>query len=310
MTNRPDRGRPPDVFLIGVPRSGTTSLYHGLSQHPRIFVADLKEACFTCPDIDPGTRRTPTRWLYDQDEYLGLFAGAGEDQLIVEGCIYNIYSPEAPGRIRQLNDGARILAQLRDPIEQMYSNHALKVIMRDTPSDSFEEALAIQDGLRNGRTFQPLNMGDYDLRDKAIVSFGLQRFLEEFGRDRIHITYFDDFARDSHAVYGSVFRFLGVAPTFIPQVAAMVPNRVARWSALNRAMGSPRLIAGAKRLVPGPLHGAARRAAATTFRLNRRRQARPALDRALRDRLRAEFRPEVHRLSELVGVDLVARWWS
>ena len=47
--------RPPDVFLIGVPRAATTSLYEALGRHPQIYAPALKEACFTCPDVDPRT---------------------------------------------------------------------------------------------------------------------------------------------------------------------------------------------------------------------------------------------------------------
>ena len=309
----PEALRPPDVFLIGVPRAATSSLYHGLRQHPLIFGSDDKETCYTCVDVDPGERRAPTLWFYDAADYLETFAGAQPDQLILEGCTYNVYSAAAPGRVRELNPSARFLIQLRDPVEQMYSNHALKVIMRDTPADNLQQAIVIQDAARNGRpawSEPPSNMSDYDLRDKAIVSFGLARFLAAFGRDRIHVTLFEDFARDQSAVFRSAFDFLGVDATFEPTVDVMVPNRVARWSALNRAMGSSSVISTAKRVVPRQLHSGARRAVSKAFRLNRRVVARQPLDPELLDQLRTDFQPEVDRLSELVGMDLARRWWS
>lgn len=305
--------RPPDVFLIGVPRAATTSLYHGLRQHPRIYGSDDKETCHTCVDVDPGERRVATLWLYDASDYLRLFVNAQSDQLILEGCTYNVYSAAAPGRVRELNPSARFLIQLRDPVEQMYSNHALKVIMRDTPADDLQAAIALQDIARHGRpawSEPPSTMADYDLRDKAIVSFGLTRFLAAFGRDRIHVTLFEDFARDRSAVFRSAFDFLGIEPTFEPSVDVMVPNRVARWGALNRAMGSSGVISTAKRVVPRRLHSGTRRAVSKAFRMNRRVVTRQPLDMELRDRLRTDFKPEVDRLSELVGLDLAHRWWG
>jgi hypothetical protein len=262
-------------------------------------------------DIDPGDRRSATLWFTDLAPYLATFADAQSDQRILEGCTYNVYSPQAPGRIRELNGDARFVIQLRDPVEQMYSNHALKVIMRDTPDDDFERALAFQDAKRGRPLWSepPATMASYDLRDKAIVSFGLARFIDAFGRERIHVTTFDDFARDPIHVFRSIFAFVGVDKSFEPRVEVMVPNRVARLKALNRTMGSPRVIAAAKSFVPRQLHGGARRAASRIFRLNRRVTARPPMSAQLRDRLRADFQPEVERLSDLVGIDLADRWW-
>lgn len=302
-------GRPPDFFLVGVPRAATTALYEALRQHPQLFLPQLKEACYACREFDGGLRRTQTRYFHDRAEYLALFAPARAEQLIGEGCIYNIYSARAPREIRDLNQAARILVQLRDPVEQMYSNHALKLIMRDIPEDRFADALAAQERRRAGRPGTPEGIVDYDLRDKATVATCVERFIDMFGRDRVHVSLIDDFGTDPQAVMGAVFDFLGVSSAFEPHIGVYVPNRVARVDRLNRAMGSRRLIDRAKRLVPDFLHPVARSLAATAFRINRRRADREPLDPVLRERLREEFRPEVERLSQLVGIDLRARWW-
>lgn len=304
------RVRVPDFFLIGVPRAATTSLYYGLGDHPRIFAPSLKEACFTCTDIDPGVRRTPTRWFEDRADYLEQFSAARADQIIGEGCIYNVYSREAPARIRELNPSARMIIQLRDPIDQMRSNHALKLIMLDLDDRDFARTMRSQAAARVPGAPRPTNMGEFDLRDKATVSGGLARFIEEFGRARIHVNLYDDFARDPVAAFRATFRFLGVDDSHSPPVRQMVPNRTTLSDSLNRAMGEPRVVGAAKQLVPRPLHPVARRVAHIGYRFNRRRVSRDPIDGDVLDELRAEFRPEVERLSELVGQDLVARWWA
>jgi hypothetical protein len=302
--------RAPDFFLIGVPRAATTSLYYGLRQHPGIFAPDLKEACFTCPDLDPGTRRVQTRWIYDRDEYLDLFRAARPDQLIGEGCMYNVYSPAAPAMIRALSPGAKLLVQLRDPVEQLRSNHALKIIMLDTEHEDLGEAIAVQDDAQRDRKEPPVNMRDYGLRDKATVGPGLARFIAEFGRDRVHMSLYEDFASDPASVFRSIFAFLGLDVPFAPGVEVMVPNRRSRSRRLNKVMGSVDVVERAKRLVPARLHPAARRLAMMGFRLNRRRATRDPIDSELLARLREDFRPEVELLSDLTGRNLVERWWG
>ncbi len=301
--------RPPDVFLIGVPRAATTSLYDALGQHPEVSATDPKEACFTCPELDPGTRRTAA-WFTDRAAYLSKFQDARPEQRTVEGCMYNIYSEHAPRRITDLNPEARILVQLRDPVEQMRSNHGLKLIMLDIADDDFGRTVAAQLARRNGRTQPPTNMRDYDLRDKATVGVGLRRFIDHFGRERVHVTLYEDFATDAAATMRSVFDFMGVAESFVPEVRRLAPNREARSDRLNRTMGSPSVAGRAKRVVPARLHPAARALAGFAFRMNRRSAARPPADRFVVSRLRDEFRPEVTLLSELVGRELATVWWD
>ena len=302
--------RVPDAFLIGVPRSGSTSLYHGLAAHPQIFAPDLKEICFTCPDIDPGTRRSRTKWVYDRADYLSNFAAARPNQVIVEGCIYNIYSPKAPTLVNELNPNALALVQLRDPIDQMRSNHAMKLVNVDLHDPDFARTLATQAVARGGRTEVPPNFGDYDLRDKAKVSTGLARFVEVLGRERVHVNLYEDFAADPAAVFRATYRFLGVDEAFEPPVRQLVPNQTPWSKRLNRAMASGRVIDLTKRMVPDRLHPAAHRLAAAAFRANRRIVSRGPLPPDLEAQLREEFRPEVDRLSALVDRDLAARWWG
>ncbi|MFP3938560.1 MAG: sulfotransferase [Phycisphaerae bacterium] len=45
--------RKPNFFIIGAPKCGTTALHHYLSEHPRVFMSQPKEAGFLCADI-PG----------------------------------------------------------------------------------------------------------------------------------------------------------------------------------------------------------------------------------------------------------------
>ena len=36
----------PNFFIVGVPRSGTTSLYHYLKQHPQVFISRIRSRGF------------------------------------------------------------------------------------------------------------------------------------------------------------------------------------------------------------------------------------------------------------------------
>jgi hypothetical protein len=41
----------PNVFPVGAGKSGTTSLYHYLRQHPQIFMSPIKEPCYFASEV-------------------------------------------------------------------------------------------------------------------------------------------------------------------------------------------------------------------------------------------------------------------
>ena len=69
--------RTPDLFIVGAPKSGTTSLYEYLKGHPDVFMSVVKEPCYFSRDLaldDSGNFL-----VYERDEklYYDLFAEAG-----------------------------------------------------------------------------------------------------------------------------------------------------------------------------------------------------------------------------------------
>jgi hypothetical protein len=76
----------PDFLIVGAGKSGTTSLYHYLRQHPQIFMPEIKEPKFFA------FAETPTSFVYPKgttiiwnfDEYKSLFEPAREDQKLGE----------------------------------------------------------------------------------------------------------------------------------------------------------------------------------------------------------------------------------
>ena len=42
----------PNFFIVGTPKSGTTSLFHYLQEHPEVFIPSLKEPhFFSSPEV-------------------------------------------------------------------------------------------------------------------------------------------------------------------------------------------------------------------------------------------------------------------
>lgn len=125
MTDR----RPPDFFLLGVPKAGTTALHAALTQHPDLYLSPVKEPkYYLCGDAPPPAYRGPgdahsqQEWVWRRDDYLALFDGAPEGALRGESTPFYLYHRDARRRIAEDAPAARLVVVLRDPVDRAYSN--------------------------------------------------------------------------------------------------------------------------------------------------------------------------------------------
>jgi tetratricopeptide (TPR) repeat protein len=126
----PDERRPPPVFLIGFPRSGTTLLDQILDSHPALSTMEEKDAVDqvrreveqlpagypgALADLDPGAMQTLRRIYFEEvDRHLGDLAG----RTPVDKMPLNTIDV---GLIHRLFPGARILLALRHPCDVVLS---------------------------------------------------------------------------------------------------------------------------------------------------------------------------------------------
>jgi len=299
-----DERRRPDFFIVGAPKSGTTALYEYLRQHPDVFMSDPKEPNYFGADLE--RRRTPRIGL---DEYLSYFAAAGDAKRIGEASVRYLHSRTAASEIAEFAPHARAIIMLRDPVEMMYAMHGELVYIGAEDITDFAAALRAEEDRRQGRRIPPgaNKPAALQYRDSARFAEQVDRYFAALGRDRVLVLIYDDFRDDTPGTYRRVLEFLGVDPSFVPNMAVVNPSKQPRSRLLTRLISSPpgwvRRIAAAV-LPPRQRKRLFRRALA----LNSRTAPRQPLDPQLRARLRAEFAPEVRRLGELIGRDLSA--WS
>jgi hypothetical protein len=137
----------PNFFLVGAAKTGTTSLYHYLDQHPAVFMSPIKEPCFFAPEVvgfDPHARRAfeadatalrayldgPMRRkrsagiVLEWEDYLKLFKHVRHETAVGESSVSYLPSTSAAQAIRTRLPDARILVMLRDPTERLGSHFA------------------------------------------------------------------------------------------------------------------------------------------------------------------------------------------
>ncbi|HMG97982.1 MAG TPA: sulfotransferase, partial [Gaiellales bacterium] len=131
---REARGRLPDFYIIGHAKSGTTALYEMLNQHPGIFMPEYKKGAGKEPWYfsrdNPHPQTTDERNIaytgrtqQTLEDYLSLFSGAREDQVVGEASTSYIWSQTAAGRIAAARPDAKIVAIIREPADFLRSLH-------------------------------------------------------------------------------------------------------------------------------------------------------------------------------------------
>jgi hypothetical protein len=202
----------PTFFIVGAQRSGTTSLYHYLAQHPEIFMPAVKEPRFFALE----GRRPQFKGLYptdspmtpDRASYEALYEGAAPAQARGDASTWYLYEPVAARRIRETLPEARIIAILRRPAERAYSNYLICRSLGIEPLKSFEAALAAEPERRK------LGWGNpWYYFQKGLYCEQLERYFALFPADRISVHLYDDLVDGPANLLRRIFEFLGVDPS-------------------------------------------------------------------------------------------------
>jgi len=305
--------RPPDFFIVGHPKCGTTALYEMLRLQPAIYMSDVKEPHFFSRELRVGPR---PRWLPDTlEEYLALFDTARADQLLGEASPSYLRSHTAAGLIAQVQPRARIVAILREPASFLHSFHLQCLRDHVETERSFEKAIALEGLRREGKRIPRHSHRPQDLLYSDHVRYvaQLRRYREVFAPERMLVLIYDDFRADNEGTVRRVLRFLEVDDTQPIEVTDANPTVRLRSKQLDDVV---RGVAGGggpvMRVVKAPVKGlTSRRLRHGALRVARRRlvygEPRP-VDDALMLELRRSFRGEVVALSEYLGRDLVSLW--
>lgn len=222
MVNRPTaRARMLPTFLIaGAGRSGTTTMYATLSQHPAVahpLLRWTKEVHFFDNKYDRGLAWYQCHFpLRARVARAAHEAGAGEPHAFESGVSY-MFHPLAPERIKRDLPGVKLLVMLRDPVERAFSSHA-NAVSKHCELEPFERAIELESSRLSGEREHILadpSYPSFSYRQHAYRTRGeyidqIERLEELFGRDSIHVVDSAAFFADPTPWYAGVLKFLGL----------------------------------------------------------------------------------------------------
>lgn len=200
----------PNLFLIGAPKCGTTSLCTYLGAHPSIFVCDPKEPGFTS-----GAGRVDANGevVYSLERYLALFADAERIPWRCDASTDVFGNDGAIDRIEAMCSGtARYIVMLRNPVDMVVSLFREECFSMNEDQRRFECAWRLQEARAAGRCIPARCISPDKLQYRRIAQLGthLEQLLARIPRTRVCVVLLDDLRVAPRSAYLRVLTFLGL----------------------------------------------------------------------------------------------------
>ena len=202
----------PNFICLGAAKSGTTTLYDILRQHPDIYVPSFKEPHFF--DI-------PENFFNGVHWYEKTYFQKANNKIISDFTPSYFFDINAPKRIFEtLGGDMKFVVIIRNPVDRAYS-HYLHSKRDFHETLDFEEALTLE----TSRLKQYQDQADYlsylrhSYVQQGLYSKMLQRYLKYFSLDNfLFISFEDEFLERRDLVIKRILEFLEVDSTILLNV--------------------------------------------------------------------------------------------
>jgi hypothetical protein len=107
---------------------------------------------------------------------------------------------------------AKLIVQLRNPVDRAYSQFHMRRRDNEEPFESFAEALEHEDPSFGGRPAAP-DPGEWrTYLKRGLYAEQLERWLRYFPREQVHVLSMEDLEAGAEAAMDDLHRFLGLPP--------------------------------------------------------------------------------------------------
>jgi hypothetical protein len=290
----------PNFFIIGAQKCGTTALHTYLKSHPQIFTPRVKEIHYFASD------HPNYHIVHNMKDYLGLFQSAESYPVISEGSTTYLSSAVAVQNVYDFNPDAKIVIMVRNPIKMVQSFHSHMLYFFEEDVTDFETAWRLQDDRRKGRNLPKTCRDPYFLFYSDLGKMGeqIERVLSIFPREQVKVILFDDFTKDTKAVYEDVLAFLGLPSDNRTEFPPVYEGRSLSKNKFSRLvlylLRPPKILVRIKDRLN--IHGTGLLAKPTKMLTTKSK--REAVSPELHAEMVETFRADVEKLSRIVGRDL------
>ena len=189
----------PDFLIVGAQRSGTTTLYRALQDHPAVRFPRLTKGAHWF-DVEYHRRQGWYRSNFPlRADIERASEAAGEQVVVGEAAPYYGFHPFAPARIAENLPQARLVIILRDPVTRAWSQFHHERARGYEPLGDFEAAIEAEPARLDGAAATLARRPGRHLahQHQSYVARGryaeqIQRLWAAVGPERLLVLYTDD----------------------------------------------------------------------------------------------------------------------
>jgi hypothetical protein len=192
-----------DFFIVGAPKSGTTSLYHYLNQHQDICMSLIKEPnYFSSEELNDQGLYYKAKTISKLESYHKIFIQEKDHQLLGEASVSYLFYQNVPLKIYKYNPTAKIIILLRNPIERAHSHYLMDYRLGHTKISL--------DAILNDSSVK-----DHALLYQQYIELGfyynqVKRYVDVFGHDNVCVMLYDQLKENNEELTNNIIRFLNV----------------------------------------------------------------------------------------------------
>ena len=284
----------PNFIIAGAAKSGTTSLYRYLCQHPDVFMPEQKEPHYFVAD-EPFNFPIVAK----QAEYDALFEGTTA-AAVGEASTGYLYFPKAARRIKAALPNTKIIVIARNPVDRAFSMWGHQVregLEQQSFTQAVNEELDGQQRQQSGVEY------GFNYCKLGFVADQIKQYQTLFGKDNVLVGDYQHLKNNPACFMQMVFEFLGVDSTFQGDYSGKFnPSGKPKFAGLHHCLNSTgwlrkALVAPAKLILPSRYRHQLWR---TLREWNIRSGQRHAMPQAMREKLESYFRFELRKLEKLI----------
>ncbi|WP_330203117.1 sulfotransferase [Cyanobacterium sp. Dongsha4] len=212
----------PNFLIIGAAKSGTTSLYKYLNEHPQVFMSPRKEIHFFCTDNEKVVNlkkltslSSITKPVLNIEDYRKYFEQYNPVKHLAIGEVspgYLISSEIASKNISKYCPKMKLIAILRNPVDRAYS-HFVYAQQIGIEKNSDQNTI-VDRKMESNYIYFGHDQYFHRYLDPGFYYRNLLPYFNRFDPDQIKIYLFDDLCHNPTLLMKDLLSFIGVDVSF------------------------------------------------------------------------------------------------
>lgn len=299
-----------NFFIVGAAKSGTTSLFHYLPQHPQIFFPkNIKEPAYFSYEFlnfpmkrDHISKLTLQNWwgVSTLEQYEAIYNEAKDEKILGDASIEYLMLPQCAKKIKAYNPEAKIFICLRDPAERAYS-HYMQNIRDNFETLSFAEA--VSEEVEKQRKLDNFAYR-YWYKEMGNYANQVKTYLDVFGKENVMVILYEDLLQNEEDILAKICSFLKIdSYTFETGSNFNLSGRVKNRSMYNLTNRENILKKILRPIIPTQLRHK------IAHNLNKKNIVKEKMNPEARTMLKAYFKEDIQALEKIIDRDC-SKWYQ